>query len=125
MKTEEEIQERAQRLSDVRELVDFLEAHPEVPMPHCLGRDPIAFWGGDKDEFMAVVHAFGSFEKAIDGTNFTVTKKFGSGKAHIKLSIPRTEVCTKQTVIKTVPVDEWVCSPLLINGQPIEEAVTV
>jgi hypothetical protein len=106
----DEIQKRQETINDVRKMLDFLEANPEIKLPNRLAQPQIWFFG-DKDGFLRSVRAFGACEKKVDGHEIHVTKTFGSVK--LVAEVNRDAVCIKKTVMKTVPVEEWDCQPLL------------
>jgi hypothetical protein len=89
---------------------DFLEATPDVRLPRSMDRFAIWFFG-EKDNFLDSVRHFGTCEKSVVDKELHVTKTFGSVK--LVAEVNRDAVCIKKTVMKTVPVDEWDCQPLL------------
>jgi hypothetical protein len=112
--TPEEIQKRREKIDDVRDMLDWLEANPDTELP--LGFNSFEIWhssyeSGSKERFLETAKAFGTCEKSSDDKEFKVTIRFGSVK--LSASIARDQVCTKRTVMKTVAVDEWDCEPLL------------
>jgi hypothetical protein len=120
----ENIQERQASIDGVRQMLDFLEANPDIPWPQCLDSARIRFYGirnNEKEIFIATARAFGTFDKEVVRDDFEITKHFGPAK--LTAVIDRSEVCTKRTVMKTVLVEEWDCQPLLIDGKTVEEAV--
>ena len=102
---------RQQIIDDARQMIDFLEANPEVPV------EPIdikIFFhsfveGRDKESFIKATRSLGAFEKEQSLGDFVAVKRFGSSR--LKLAINQNEVCKKVTVMREV--EEWECSPLL------------
>jgi hypothetical protein len=108
--TPEELQKRQEKINDVRRMLAFLEATPDVRLPRSMDRFAIWFFG-EKDNFLDSVRHFGTCEKSVVDKELHVTKTFGSVK--LVAEVNRDAVCIKKTVMKTVPVDEWDCQPLL------------
>jgi hypothetical protein len=108
--TPEEIQERQEKIDGVRQMLDFLEANPEVKLPRSFDRFAIWFFG-EKDEFLEAVKHFGSCEKSVVEKELHVTKSFGCVK--LVAEVNRDAVCVKKTVKRLVDVDEYDCQPLL------------
>lgn len=134
---------RAAYTQGLREIADWLDAHPEVPMPH-LSSTQTGKWedvlsiflvSGDQRAALATIaRAMGEFEKVADGEDFRVVRRFGS--IAVVAQADRDEVCErvvtatreetvevpdpealaavpKVSVTRTVEDVEWVCSPLL------------
>lgn len=119
--------ERRARISGLRELADFLAAHPEIPV-HDYDLN-IQLYGFDKDALVAVVRAGGAkWRKLHFGSIFELRTTF-TGDVTLGLNADRAEVCERVvTGTKTVHHDaqpaveehdeevetvEWVCHPLL------------
>jgi hypothetical protein len=112
---EKEIQKRQETIDGVRQMLDFLEANPQVTLPRSLDRFAIWFFG-EKDEFLQSVKHFGSCEKSIVDKELHVTKMFGSVK--LVAEVNRDQRLHKANVMKTVQeVDEWDCEPLLSQAE--------
>lgn len=112
--TPETIQKNQETIAGLKEMIAFLEDNPEIPLPTNSEEQVIHFWSFmdlAKEDFLATAKALGTFEKKVDGDKFLLMKKFGA--VTLTASIDRSKVCTKTTVIKSVPVDEWECEPLM------------
>lgn len=134
---------REEQIAAIRELADWLEAHPDIPIPHGLtGDNEFAYelihasHGGDQQAVLAdVARALpGKVTKyvlKVDETLFTISGRL-SGGIYIKVVADRDEVCervvvgtrkvTEQVpapdapmveVTRTVEDVEWHCVPLL------------
>lgn len=122
---------RSEYVDGLRQLADFIEAHPELPgLLHC--RAGIYLWGDSaKAELAVAAMAMGTAAKRADDFYFGVEKSFGPVVLSVKAG--RDNVCervvtgTKTTeylvppegvemVKKTHTEDivEWVCPPSLL-----------
>ncbi|MFI5223675.1 MAG: hypothetical protein ACHQX3_05420 [Nitrospirales bacterium] len=117
--------ERELYVQGLRELADFYQNNPDVPIPW-LTHDNYAV--DSKADAEAVARGLRTFEKDGNDSYLHLTKKFGNIVA--KFVFTRTNVCVKKVVgVKTVPaafieahtiparteeVVEWECSPLLV-----------
>lgn len=110
----EEIQKRQERINDVRKMLDFLEANPEVKLPRSMDRFAIWFFG-EKNTFLESVKHFGTCEKPIVDKELHVTKTFGGVK--LVAEVNRDAVCVKKSVKRLVEVDQWDCQPLLSKAE--------
>lgn len=97
-------------IDGVRQMLDFLEANPEVDLPHDFGKFSIWFLF-DKEPFLATVKAFGTLEKEVKGKELHAVKTFGP--ARLVAEINQEKICTKKTVKRLVDVEEYDCEPLL------------
>ncbi len=115
---------------DLQSLVNFLGAHPELPLPSFF--DFNIYDLGDEDLALArtIAKAFGTFDKDIGDSIFTLKKRFGT--VALRFVFHRDSVCTrrvlgKKTETKMVPeagtrmvekvveteIVEWDCPSLL------------
>ncbi len=115
---------------DLQSLIDFLGAHPELPLP--MFYDFAIYEFGDEDLALArtIAKAFGTFDKDVGDTIFTLKKRFGT--VALRFVFHRDSVCTRRvlgtkTETKMVPVTgarmvekvveteivEWDCPSLL------------
>ena len=118
---------RAAFIQDLRDLADFLEHYPTVPVPRYTNLN--AFVG--KDEVVAAAKA-GSWEKIYNANWFYLRKTFGGG-LEFDVTVEREQVCrkvvTKTTTIpaqpeRVLPAEEekvveefaWVCDEPLLGG---------
>lgn len=137
--------ERAAFTTGLRQIADWLDAHPEVPLPYlssvATGRyEPTLPWylmAGERDVIAAMGRAMGTFDKRGDDDKFRIFRRF-AGIA-VCAQIDRDEVCErvvigtrevteevpdpealaavpKVTVTTTVEDVEWRCMPLLAEG---------
>lgn len=105
---------RQATLSDLRGLIDWLEARPECPLPYIGGFYYHCY--SDKEKFLAVARAMGAFEKTIDKYNVdTLQIEKGFGAVSLVAKVDRSAVCRKVLVVKEV--EEWQCDPILEPGE--------
>src|SRR5689334_4706283 len=80
--TDEESNARAAWIDSVRQITDWLEAHPEVPRPfHLLGEAWYIYLpSGDqaKGLLATIARAMGNAAKKVDGDKFKVARRFGA-----------------------------------------------
>ncbi len=135
---------REVRIRDMRAILDFYEAHPELKLPYELGSSDYTrvYCLDDKEQFNAHARALGSFEKQQDddGNDFLLVKYFGNRR--LEVQVDRVAVCERivvgteevpETVIpaqeeKVIPAHtreryEWKCPSVLADLEP--EADTV
>lgn len=113
--------ERQQTLSDIRELLDFVESRPEIELSGSFTTFYLypSLWSDEgKVAFWHTIKALGSFEKDFMDTKLKIIKRFGN--ARICMEVSRDKVCTKRTVRKMVDVEEWDCGPLLSEAELAE-----
>jgi hypothetical protein len=108
----------------LRLLADWLEAHPEIPLPTY----HINNYNLDtKEQAAELVRAFGSCKKKYSDDMFYVSKQFGV--LNYEFSFYRSGVCTPRVVgVETIPamfveahtipartkeIVEWDCEPIL------------
>lgn len=110
-------EQRTEFVAGLRELADFLEANPDLPMsslPH------LTFWlpfrhddQGSEPDLRRWAAAFRTFEKSIESGYFHLKHFFRGLK--VVVTVNRDRVCRK--VLKTVTREEWECpSSLLEDG---------
>ncbi len=130
---------RAQFLTSLRLLIDWLQAHPDVPQPyHLMGDELYIYLHGEdpRAAMAAIARAMGNADKSIAGDRFELRRRFGA--ITLVASARRDEVCervvvgtrevTRQapdrqalaalpvvTVTEIVEDVQWVCPPLLLN----------
>ena len=120
-------------LDSLREMADFLEAHPDLIEPY-LSIICYRFCKGTREEFAKTALQLGASTKSSDATWFQVARKFGIHT--IQVTQPREDICEKKVVgteeieteepdpeavaalpkvktVKTVEKVEWVCPPSL------------
>ncbi len=122
-------------ISGLRELADWLEANPNVPINILYGSASVVHTNaigygafGGRETMMALARMPGKWRKVSYGPKdsaFRLVRDFGNGAVEYQVYVPRVQVCTKKVVgIKnveeeTVPahdeeVVEWECSPILV-----------
>lgn len=124
--------ERAEFARGLRELADFIEAHPDRPVPPDIYA---AVHISDTDELRAAVRAIGSADKEYSGDFFTAVRHFPGGIRY-GVQAYREQVCERVVVgtetvevpdpeaLAAVPrvtqereIVEWRCEPVLA-GRP-------
>jgi len=109
-----ELQRRTSEIAGLRELADFLEVHPNVPMPYV---STVNAYVRDREALQRVVREVGSVEKGADDNYMYVRRQF-SGVSY-EINIRRELVCAKRVVgTRTVPehteeIVEWDCGSIL------------
>jgi Asp-tRNA(Asn)/Glu-tRNA(Gln) amidotransferase A subunit family amidase len=98
---------RQQQLSELRRLVDMLERHPEVPLPHNFGKgpyDPIGWFAKDVTEAAAISRAVGGPWKKNDpndgdwdANNLQLTRILDR-ELHVRIIVSREKVCEKKVI---------------------------
>lgn len=123
---------RAEFVAGLRQVADWLEAHPEVDhFDPCIN----IYTMNSKDEAVAVGRAFRTFEKTYTDDYFNIIKSFGA--IQLRYIFQRGEICTKHVVgTKSIPdyyspghlvpahdeeVVEWDCGSLLESDLPEPE----
>src|SRR6266498_3169456 len=130
---------RAEFLASLRQIIDWLQAHPDVPQPYHLLGDKlyIYVYGEDPRAVLArIARAMGNADKDVDEARFELRRRFGA--ITLVASARRDEVCervvvgtrevTRQapdphalaalnvvTVTEIVEDVQWVCPPSLLN----------
>lgn len=115
---------RLQKLSDVRSLLDWLEQHPEVPLPYFESGLMISSVN-TRDEVTALAREFGECEKDFVDESFYLRKRFGT--TYLYAFTARNEVCERVVVgTERMPervqpayvreIVEWRCAEPLLNG---------
>lgn len=120
--------------SSLRQLADWYEQHPTLPLPHELQSEMFVFlFGLDTEEVKRILREIGSFEKRYNQPSqgdFEAVKTVGSFK--LKFHTSRDSVCTARVVGKrkvgrvVIPakprevikareedIVEWDCEPIL------------
>lgn len=103
---------REEFVAAMREVADFIESHPNVPVPE--GYSGIRLYASVEtvDELRAAFHLSGPWAKEYQGETAVYKKEFGpqpennwSKGSHItyQVSLPREQVCVKRVVGQ-----EWV-----------------
>lgn len=121
--TDEQRDKRAQLTRGLRELADFLDANPDVPVRalDC----PINVFGQSRAEMARAARVAG-WQKDYNGEWFVLRRWFGEGAIQLDVNIERAQVCRKVvTGTKVVPAQpertveevEWICDePLLASA---------
>ena len=116
--------DRDSKIADMREMLDYLEARPDVPMPYLMSIN--AFAGAD--DLGKIAKAMGGVDKDIVGDSFFLRRTFGS--LSLDVNFPRDEVCERRVVgtktiaakaavpMHEVDVYEWDCPPSILA--PVE-----
>ncbi len=128
-------EENAALVRDLQSLINFLGAHPELPLPTFFDFSIYEF--GDEDLALArtIAKAFGTFDKDIGASIFTLKKRFG--KVALRFIFHRDSVCARRVIgtkteTKMVPAStakmvekvveteivEWDCPTLLDDQAP-------
>jgi hypothetical protein len=134
MMTDDNSDDRLQKLNDVRDVLDWLEAHPQVPLPYDIGYGGFLIASVNlKGELQQLAREFGECEKEFSQDSFYLRKRFGTSSLYAFTA--RQEVCERVVVgVEQVPEEirpayqreivEWRCNePLLsVNGGSSERS---
>jgi hypothetical protein len=110
------MEDRNETISGLRQLADWLEAHPEVPVP-TYNQSSVAVEAAD---LPTIARAMGQAEKTAYGDYFRLSKRFGGVEYYCYTD--RDAVCTRTKVgtkvipaqeARVVDVWEWDCNPVL------------
>ncbi len=108
---------------DLQSLIDFLGAHPELPLPETF--DFAVYELGVEDLALArtIAKALGTFDKDINDSLFTLKKRFG--KVVLRFVFHRDSVCArrvigKQTETKMVPETGTRMVPQVVETEIVE-----
>lgn len=122
--------QRTAVVDGLRQLADFIESHPDMPLPTCRGS--IYLWGDDaKTQLANIATSLGTAAKKADEFYYGLTKDFGPVSLSVKAS--RENVCERVVVgtktteylvpppgvemekrIHTEEIVEWVCPPSIL-----------
>lgn len=127
-------QSRAERLDRVRRLADWLESHPECPLPtEWMERRFRAYEVDDLETAVRIARSVPRVEKRLEDTLFYLTVEPEDGTM-LEYVIWRSRVCrpkvvgtrhVEEQVIKAhdEEVVEWECEPLLGQLEPLGVAL--
>lgn len=87
---------RDELLRDMQSLIDFLGAHPELPLPDDLTISVYGIGAETLDRAKELAKSLGTFEKEIDDPFFALVKRFG--KVSLRFVFYRQSVCIKRVV---------------------------
>ncbi len=123
-------EENAALVRNLQSLIDFLGAHPELPLPKSFDFNVYDFAAEDLDCAKNIAKSLGTFDKDTNDAFFVLKKRFG--KVNLRFVFSRGAVCTRrvvgtQTETKMVPeagakmvekvveteIVEWDCPSLL------------
>lgn len=123
--------EREDFIAGLRQLADFYEEHPLLPLPDSPDFAVYYFGEPETHELAArIATQLGTFEKRADETLFRIEKSFGS--IRLRFVFCRDKVCIRKVIgTKTVTKEiypenfetqeveeeivEWICPPLLAS----------
>ncbi len=123
-------EQSAALVRDLQSLIDFLGAHPELPLPTTFDFAIYDFETEDLDCAKEIAKSLGTFDKDINDTFFMLKKRFGT--VALRYVFYRNSVCAKRVIgtkteTKMVPeanakmvekvveteIVEWDCPSLL------------
>ena len=106
----------------LRQIADWYEAHPEIPVPHLDSVD--VYTVHDRDDLQRVARALGSCEKGSASAEslFVLKRRFGA--LWLQFYWNRAQVCTQRVIgvkevaeqvipAHTYEIVEWDCDPIL------------
>jgi hypothetical protein len=116
-------QRRLDAIQGLRDLADFLESQPLLPVP---AYNTLNMSAGSKED-LALYARLCSWEKDYSGEYFSLRKRF-KGPLLLDIYLPREEVCRKVVVgTEVVPAREaepehtiekyeWICDESILHG---------
>ncbi len=120
-------------LRSLRDLADFLDEHPQVPIPY---KDTMNVFVNAREELAAIIRGSGHWEKSYVGNYFSIAKEFGEDLSY-EVNVGRDQVCHKVvTGTRVVPaveaqpeheelIEEWICDePSLLASTAAHHEVT-
>jgi hypothetical protein len=116
--------ERNEYVQGLRELADFIEAHPDAPLPFVGAHNAFV---DDKTRLGAIVRACGGrWEKSATEDYFYIRRTFAAGHTY-EVNVSREQVCRKVVTgtriepaqpEREVETYKWVCEePLLAAAE--------
>lgn len=109
--------ERQKFVQGLRECADFLDQHPDLPIPGSV--TSFCCFANSKEELASFARSMGNCEKHAEGNYFWIERKFGS--IRYEINIERAKVCVRKVVgTITVPAEEkdvveWECEDSLLG----------
>ncbi len=91
-------EQSAALIRDLQSLINFLGAHPELPLPPTF--DFAIYEFGDEDLALArtIAKSLGTFDKDINDSLFVLKKRFG--QVTLRFVFHRDSVCTRRVIGK-------------------------
>ena len=83
-------------LRDMQSLIDFLYAHPELPLPTSFDLTVTNVGGETLDRAKEIAKSLGTFEKNINGSFFDLVKKFG--QVELRFVFYRHNICSRRVI---------------------------
>lgn len=124
-------------LDDLQSLIDFLGAHPELPLPANFALSVYTFANENLETARGIAKSLGTFDKELNNSMFSLVKHFGD--ISLRFVFYRDNVCIKRVVgtkTETIQVPaadapdvlmvdkvveteivEWDCPSLLANDE--------
>lgn len=98
------IDERAAFVAGLRELADFIESHPELPVPPRYTKTPVSpHLNGTDDEDRAEVDRIAAILGAVPvttrGGHYEVARKFGGGVTYQAVAIPEQDMAVYRALV--------------------------
>jgi len=111
---------RQTEIDDMRKVLDFLEANPDIGDPYLTSIDIFA----EAEDIKTIAKALGKADKKILGSTFMLVKKFGTMK--LEVNFERNQVCERRVVgtkeieeqiipARVVDVVEWDCPESILG----------
>jgi hypothetical protein len=110
--------DREELIQGLRDMADFLEQQPDVPIVYHAGMSVPVF---GIDTIRAAIRAMGDVEKRFEGNYVSVIRRFGPVKYEV--FVAREDVCEKTVVGKRVvpeheeEIVEWSCRESLLSEE--------
>lgn len=107
--------ERAEFVRGLRELADFLAAHPEIDFSPDYGTATVQWWCGGPNDLAAAARTLGRVEKKSDDSFLSLVRHFGPHK--IDAYALHSRVC-ERVVVRTETVATEVPDPEALKQVP-------
>lgn len=118
---------RTQEIQAMRDLLDFVEERPEIPMPY-FGTVYSFARPEDGDDLRTITKAMSPARKVSEGNYFSLERTFG--RHILSVTFPREEVCERievgEKIVAAVPqhvekVYEWKCPDSILSPSEDEK----
>ena len=83
-------------IRDLQSLIDFLDAHPELPLPNDFALNVYRLGGETLGRAKEIAKSLGTYDKEVDDTFFALIKNFG--QVRLRFVFYRHNVCTKRVI---------------------------
>ena len=104
----------------LRLLADWMDAHPDVPVPYSVSTSLVHWFPADASEAVAVTKAFGTADKSKESSSIGIQKRDKLAGFTFHASVWHDRVCTRRVVTETVVEKVAVNLPAVIEYEERE-----